>query len=109
MLIPLLVEELYHADVIIYKAQNNRDYADDLYCALCNNIWIKNGHESHLSWREAASEVAKIRDKGEYYLEFYPHMSPRTVQVDGTTVPLGEGYISAEVREDMLHIGWTVK
>ncbi len=109
MLIPLLVEELNHAEVIIYKAQNNREYADDLYCALCNNIWTKDGFECHLSWREAASEVAKLRNKNEYYLEFYPHMSPRTVEVNGSTVPLGEGYISAEIREDLLHIGWRVK
>jgi hypothetical protein len=109
MLTPLLVEELHQADVIIYKAQNNRDYADDLYCALCNNIWTKNVFECHLSWREAAREVANLRGKGEYYLEFYPHMSPRTVEVNGVTVPLSEGYISTEISEDMLHIGWSVK
>ena len=109
MIIPLIVEELNHAEIIIYKAQNNREYADDLYCALCNNIWTKNGFECHLSWREAASEVAKLRDKGEYYLEFYPHMSPRTVEVDGSTVPLGEGHISEEIRNDLLEIGWSVK
>ena len=109
MLIPLIVEELYQADVITYKLQNSREYADDLYCSLCNNIWVKDGHECHLSWREAASEVAKLRGKGEYYLEFYPHMSPRFVQVDGSNVPLSEGYVSSEIREDMLHIGWSVK
>ena len=109
MLIPLIVEELYQAEVIIYKAQNNREYADDLYCALCNNIWTKNGFECHLSWREAASEVAKLRNKGEYYLEFYPHMSARYIQVNGANVPLSEGYVSTEICEDMLHIGWSVK
>ena len=109
MLIPLIVEELNHAEIIIYKAQNNREYADDLYCSLCNNIWVKDGHECHLSWREAASEVAKLRNKGEYYLEFYPHMSAKTIQVNGKKVPLSEGYVSSEIREDMLHIGWSVK
>ena len=109
MIIPLIVEELNHAKVIIYKAQNSREYADDLYCSLCNNIWTKNGFECHLSWREAASEVAKLRNKGEYYLEFYPHMSPRTVEVNGSTVPLGEGYISEEICNDLLEIGWSVK
>ena len=49
------------------------DYAEKLYGALCNVIWFN--QEKSLtyscSWRYAGGLVARVRNKGEDYLNFY--------------------------------------
>lgn len=100
-------------DWLLEKIQNNREYAVDLYRALCNNDLInkQSGRESiesadalkqliedgfyqSFSWRSAGDVVAELRDCKEDYLDFY---------CSG-----GEGIVSEQVRNDLDQIGWIV-
>lgn len=57
----------------VRKFCENKDNAILLYRALCNNriISMDNEKEVFISWRNAGSIVAELRDKGEDYLDFY--------------------------------------
>lgn len=47
-------------------------YATELYGALCNTAWINGGgYRWSCTWRYAGSLVARLRDKGEDYMDFY--------------------------------------
>lgn len=72
-----------------------RRVADELYCALCNAVWVHDdGTEWHGSWRYAAGVVADLRDRGECYLDLY--CSPSGA----------EGTISERVAEALAALGW---
>jgi hypothetical protein len=75
-------------------ARNNRAFAVELYCALCNADWR---HDDGTgwgggSWRYIGDVIAHLRGRGESYLDFY---------CSG-----GEGEITTRVAEAMAEIGW---
>lgn len=72
-------------------------YAKALYAALCNNEFYK---EWSCSWRYAGGLVARLRDEGEDYIDYYCNFS------DENSVP--EGEITEEVRKDIESLGWRV-
>jgi hypothetical protein len=77
------------------RARDDRTFADELYCALCNADWVHNdGTEWRGTWRYAAGIVAHVRGRGEDYLDFY--CSPTGA----------EGTISDRVGEAMAALGW---
>jgi hypothetical protein len=67
------------------------EYAKALYAALCNNIFEK---QWSCSWRYAGGVVARLRNEGENYLDYYCN-SP-------------EGVVTEEIREDLRLLGWKV-
>ena len=76
------------------RARAERDFAVELYCALCNAEWR---HEDGSSWpggtwRDVADEVAHLRGRGEHYLDFY---------LSGC-----EGTISDRIADAMAGLGW---
>ena len=73
------------------------DYANALYASLCNVRWVhqKTKEEFRCSWRYAGELIAKLRDKGECYLDFYCSGS--------------EGKVREDIRRDFLEFGWTPK
>jgi hypothetical protein len=73
----------------------NRERACELYAALCNVDWIKSSDDEPwgCSWRSAGSKVAYLRQKGEYYMDFY---------CSGN-----EGIVSAAVADLLKGLGWT--
>ena len=58
-----------------YDIRKDVDLAEELYRALCNNIWRRGDDTLRLTWREAGEEVALIRTKSgcpvEDYSDFY--------------------------------------
>ena len=66
------------------------EYAKALYAALCNNTFEK---QWSCSWRYAGGIVARLRDEGEDYLDYYCS-SPEE--------------ITEEIREDLRLLGWKV-
>ena len=70
-------------------------YAYDLYGALCNNRFFKNGEQWTCSWRFAGGIVADIRNQNEDYIDFYCYGN--------------EGQVTEEIRNDMLNLGWEIK
>lgn len=68
------------------------DYARDLYAALCNVDWRKGAGEWSCSWRTAGGIVAKLRGKGEDYMDFY---------CSGN-----EGQIAPQIAADLAMLGW---
>src|SRR3954454_4413680 len=76
------------------RARDERDFAIELYGALCNADWR---HDAGTrwpggSWRYVAGVVADLRGCGEDSLDFYSAG--------------GEGYISNRVAEAMAALGW---
>lgn len=79
------------------RLHDDRDFADELYCALSNSDWQ---HEDgttgrSMSWRYAAGLVAGLRGRGEDYLDFY------------CTRACEEGTISDRVAAAMAELGWS--
>ena len=91
-----LEQDLYGTPVE-YKVRDNM-YAARLYCALCNVDWVAEEDEDDVwacSWRYAGGLVAKLRGKGEGYMEFY---------CSGH-----EGIVDPEIEEDLNNLGWKVR
>lgn len=70
-------------------------FAEDLYRALCNTSWFRNGHEWGCTWRQAGGVVANLRDLNEDYIDFY--CSGR------------EGIVTDEIAGELAALGWTWK
>jgi hypothetical protein len=70
-----------------------RRFAEDLYRALCNIGWFRNGKEWDCTWRSAGGIVADLRDCGEEYIDFYCSGS--------------EGTVTTEVEAELAELGWT--
>lgn len=93
-----LEDELKNSTVICDRVLSDRDYALDLYRALCNMQWQKQEVMPLLrnelwscSWRYAGSIVAEIRQEGDY-IDWY--------------CAGGEGSVSNQIRKDLHSLGW---
>jgi len=74
------------------KLKSNDEYAVDFYRAICNMRWRKGESVYSCTWRYAGEFIARLRDQGEDYLDFY---------CSG-----GEGRVSNEVELDLQDLGW---
>lgn len=83
----------FDIEKLIPKLMNN-EYAKDFYRALCNMRWKKYGYPEpySCSFRYAGGLVAKLRNKGEDYMNFY---------LSGN-----EGNITKEISKDLHKLGW---
>lgn len=108
--------DLLTTDWILEKARNSEGYAQNLYAAMCNTEFVKNDVWPRLqdkrwscSWRYAGGIIADMRRQGDY-IDWYC----TGIRGDGeSTNPeyakfVGEGYVTDEVREDFLKLGWIV-
>lgn len=99
----------------------NEAYAQNLYAALCNNIFIKNEVLPILkeeawtcSWRHAGGIISDMRGQGDY-LDWYCS-GIRTVTYDTvndekifrTKQYVPEGTVTDEIRGDLLKLGWII-
>lgn len=91
---PCLEDDLKASSEILEKVKND-EYANSLYCALCNNEFDKNGIQWSCTWRYSGGLVARLRAMNECYLDYYCNGN--------------EGFISDEIKEDLLKLGWTGK
>lgn len=100
---PNLEEELLLSEHITQKCQNSKSYSQNLYAAMCNNLFYKEGREWSCSWRYSGGIIADLRDVGEDYLDFYcSGIGSETGEY------VGESFVTNEIREDLLKLGWTI-
>ena len=108
-----LEHDLIKSDYITNKCSNSEFYSQNLYAAMCNNLFYKNGEEWSCSWRYAGGIVADIRNVGESYIDFY--CSGIGGFRESLSVPsltdgyVGESFVTDEIRSDLLDLGWTIK
>lgn len=95
-----MINDLKNTPVILHKVRTNDIYAQNLYAALCNNIFINDYDEEYSgNWRCAATIISDIRQQGDY-LDWYMSGSCN----DSGKVP--EGTITQEISNDLSIIGW---
>lgn len=93
--------ELLGCNLVAEKCRSSEDYSQNLYAALCNNYFVRDGARWSCSWRQAGSVVAELRGKGDYMDWYCSGISPF-----GDFVP--EGVVTEEIRNDLTLIGWSV-
>jgi hypothetical protein len=127
-----LVEDIRaDAEIMAKIRQEDRYYAQNLYCAWCNMQWCKKstwnekaGELGQLditddrlwsaSWRGAGGIVANLRNQGEDYMDYYCSgikggMSYDTKDDDDyfeDNKYVSEGEVTEEIQADLLRLGW---
>jgi hypothetical protein len=104
--------DLLVTDWIIDKVRNNKNYAQNLYAALCNNTFTKNDiwpilseKRWHCSWRHAGGIIARMIEKGDYMDWYCTGIFDDTNRIPGT---VSEGEITDEIRNDLFKLGWII-
>jgi len=112
--------DLVQCERIVAKVRDNRIYAQNLYAALCNNIWqeedvwqVLRDHSWSCSWRRAGSIVADILGTGDY-LDWYCSGMMTSHPDDDLGIAsyktdqgmIGEGTVTAEIQHDLAQLGW---
>ena len=95
------------------RTKSTKTYAQNLYAALCNNLFQKNevwnilqDRQWSCSWRHAGGIVAHMREEGDY-IDWY--CSGIQGEPDDDWVDLGhvpEGTVTDQIREDLFRLGW---
>jgi hypothetical protein len=98
--------DLRKCEWIVGKCKSSRQYSQNLYAALCNNSFFKNGREWACSWRSSAGLVSNLREEGDY-IEWYCSGIPAEWNALMDIGLVGEGTITEQVRSDLSAIGWT--
>jgi hypothetical protein len=101
-----LGHELRRCEEIVRKCKSSPSYNQNVYAALCNNLFVKNGAEWGCSWRAAGGLAAHLREQGDY-VDFYCSGLADVLLVANGYV--AEGVVTDEVREDIASLGWIVK
>jgi hypothetical protein len=112
---PNLERDIREAGWMTEKIRTSSEYAQNVYAALCNNLFQPQQMWSILkeetwccSWRYAGGVVADIRQQGDY-LDWY--CSGSGIWMGDGKVGQGyvtEGLVTEEVREDLRRLGWQV-
>ena len=122
-----LAEDIRNTPWIVEKIKTNKNYAQNVYAALCNIIWyktteflpiLKGDNEWSCSWRWAGGFVAEIEGQGGDYMDWYcsgiggpagggseydPELE-KAMLATKDFVP--EGTVTDEIREDFFKLGW---
>jgi hypothetical protein len=122
--------DLRTSPLIIEKA-SRKSYAQNLYAALCNNEFIKNDVWPILtdkrwgcSWRYAGGIIADIRQEGDYIDWYCSGIRNSTEDLvedpdkvltpeqqayrDEIALYVGESFVTDEIKQDLLTLGWIV-
>lgn len=123
--------DLRTTDWILQKVRMSDAYAQNLYAAMCNTDFIKNDvwpilkeQRWSCSWRHAGGIVADMKGEGDYidwYCsgirgekivltndEFQELTEEQKKHYLDSEFFVGEGYVTDEIREDLLKLGWIV-
>lgn len=95
-----LESDLHLSFALSIKCRSSEKYSQNLYAALCNNSFLKEGQEWGCSWRHAGGIIADLRGQGDY-IDWY---------CSGIKTEHGfveEGHVTEEVRVDLSSIGWS--
>jgi hypothetical protein len=117
-----LVEEIKACPEIMAKIQQeDRYYAQNLYCAWSNMQWCKRELWPILkeeywtaSWRGAGGIVAELRGQGEDYMDYYCSGMKGGLSYDTKDDDkyfednryVSEGEVTDEIAEDLNKLGW---
>ena len=123
--------DLRSTEWILEKVRNSDVYAQNLYAAMCNRDFIKNDVWPILtsktwscSWRSAGGIVANMKEKGDYIDWYCSGIRDISVDMDDDQFQqmtkeqqdmyvefksyVGEGFVTDEIRSDLLKLGWLV-
>ena len=114
--------DMMEAEWFRNKVRSSKSYAQNLYAAMCNNEFQKQETWEVLtdsrwscSWRAAGGVVATLRDCDEDYMDYYCSGMGgfATLDRDPGIYYEENGYVkesevTAEIREDLLRLGWIV-
>ena len=100
---------------MLKKVVDNETYAQNLYAAMCNNVFQPNEVWPRLrdeywscSWRMAGGIVAELRGQGDY-IDWYCSGIMGVGEVDSFQGYVSESTVTDEIRQDLFAIGWTVE
>lgn len=109
--------DLRNTEWICAKAKQHPWYAQNIYAALCNQIWqrhdvwpILKGQTWSCSWRYAGGIVADMVGQGSY-LDYYCSGIGGGLDLSTHTsnnLFVGEGVVTEEIQKDFLKLGWTL-
>ena len=120
--------DLLTTDWILEKVRNDEVYAQNLYASMCNTNFMRNDvwpllveQKWSCSWRYAGGIIADMRQEGDYidwYCSGIRNDSYQSEPFDPTDEQrermaivnkfVGEGYVTDEIRDDLLKLGWLV-
>ena len=125
-----LEQDLLASPMMLAKVRDSAVYAQNLYAAMCNQVFIKNevwtqlkGETWSCTWRYAGGIIADMRQEGDYldwYCsgikegsgltdEEYNQLCKRDQELYiETRKYVSESHITEEVQADLLVLGWVV-
>ena len=110
-----LEEDIRACAWMLKKVQDNETYAQNLYAAMCNNVFQPNQVWPRLrdeywscSWRAAGGIVADLRGQGDY-IDWYCSGIFGVGEADSYQGYVSESTVTDEIRQDLFAIGWTVE
>ena len=110
-----LEKDIQACDWMLQKVQDNETYAQNLYAAMCNNVFQRNEVWPRLkdeywscSWRSAGGIVADLRGQGDY-IDWYCSGILGVGEADSYMDYVSESTVTDEIRQDLFAIGWTVE
>lgn len=116
-----LEQDLWRSDEFLHKIRTRKDYAQNVYAAMCNMRWqpaevfpvLKDEYWS-ASWRSAGGMVADFRKCRESYMDWYcsgmgglstyDEAEGEEYMTRQKYVP--EGTVTDEIRKDFAKLGW---
>ena len=110
-----LEEDIRTCAWMLKKVQDRETYAQNLYAAMCNNVFQPNEVWPRLrdeywscSWRSAGGIVAELRGQGDY-IDWYCSGIFGAGEADSFQGYVSESTVTDEIRQDLFAIGWTVE
>lgn len=107
-----LEQDIVASKWMAQKIIDSDTYAQNLYAAICNNLFQKNDVWPRIanlywsrSWRSAGGVIANIRKQGDY-MDWY---CSGIVESPNNDCYVGESVVTDEIRQDLFAIGWTVE
>ena len=103
---------------MMQKVRERENYAQNLYAAMCNNVFQRNEVWPRLkneywscSWRSAGGLIARLRNEGDYMDWYCSGIGGGLGNGDETGVKgyVPESEVTDEIRQDLFAIGWTVE
>lgn len=110
-----LEHDLITSKLIVSQVQTSDVYAQNLYAALCNNMFQRNDVLPILrdevwscSWRYAGGILARIKGHGDYMDYYCSGMAwPEDADPDQRCRDfVSEGEITDRIRNDLFDLGW---
>lgn len=114
-----LANAIYSSNWMREKAQDRKSYAQNLYAAMCNRVFVRLDVVSilkdqcwHISWRGAGGVVATLIGEGDYMDWYCSGIQggdfPEAYMQPFTNGYVDEGVVTDEIREDLKKLGWIV-